>query len=150
MFLRYKRDATALPFVVEQVALFVENTDGTGLRQLTPYGVAAPHERASAKWSPDGLKIISGMHNGQLFVVSPDSKGLTTIKLDVGTQQYFAFEPHWSPDGTQIIFCMFINGLEGIFKANPDGSVVVQLTSTPPFENLYNGADWGMHPVAAR
>ena len=148
VFLRYRRDATNLPFVVEQVALFVENTDGTGLRQLTPYGLAAPHERASARWSPDGTKIISGMHNGQLFVVRPDGTGLTTLKLQVGTQRYFAFEPHWSPDGTRIIFGMFVNGQEGLFTANPDGSDVVQITSTLPFVNLYNGPDWGTHQLA--
>jgi len=150
VFLRFKREVTNLPRegVVEQVALFVENIDGTGLQQLTPYGVAAPHERASAKWSPDGTKIISGMHNGNLFVVHPDGTGLTMLKLQVGTQKYFAFEPHWSPDGTRIIFGMFINGQEGMFTANPDGSNVVQIVSTPPFENLYNGPDWGTHPLS--
>jgi len=149
VFLRFRRENfVATPSVTEQVAIFVENTDGTGLRQLTPYGVAVQHERASARWSPDGTKVISGMHNGQLFIMRPDGTGLTTIKLQVTTQQYFAFEPHWSPDGTRIIFGMFINGQEGLFTANPDGSNVVQLTSTPPFENLYNGPDWGTHPVS--
>jgi len=32
--------ASASLAVPERVALFVENTDGTGLHQLTPYGVA--------------------------------------------------------------------------------------------------------------
>src|SRR6266566_7839422 len=72
------------------------------------------------KWSPDGLKIISEMHDGRLFVVYPDGTGLTTIKLQTGTERYFAFEPHWSPDETRIIFCMYINGGEGIYTANPD------------------------------
>jgi len=150
VFLRYRREVFHQTFRAEQIALFVENTDGTGLRQLTPYGVAAPHERASAKWSPDGTKIISGMQNGQLFMVHPDGSGLTTLKLQVGTQQYFAFEPHWSPDGTRIIFGMFINNIEGIFTANSDGSNVLQIlsTPTPPFDALYNGPDWGTHPLA--
>jgi Tol biopolymer transport system component len=148
VFLRSRRENFGTtPSVTQQVALFVENTDGTGLRQLTPYGLAAPHERASARWSPDGTKIISGMHNGQLFIVHPDGTGLTTLKLQVGTQRYFAFEPHWSPDSTRIIFGMFVNGQEGLFTANPDGSDVVQITSTLPFVNLYSGPDWGTHPL---
>lgn len=92
-----------------------------------------------------GTKIISTLSNGQLFTVRPDSTDLTTIKLQVGTQQYFAFEPHWSPDGTRIIFCMFINGGEGIFTANPDGSDIEQVTFTTDFSTLFNGPDWGIH-----
>ena len=152
VFLRYRRDSTNLPFVVEQVAMFVENTDGTGLRQITPYGLAAPHERASAKWSPDGTQIISSrnstlFHRNQLFIVRPDGTGLTPIHLQTGTSQYYAFEPHWSPDGTRIIFGMFINGGEGIYTANPDGSDVKQVTFTTNFNTLFNGPDWGTHPV---
>jgi Tol biopolymer transport system component len=155
--LRFKRDSGASPpqppplpdhsFVTEQVAIFIENVDGTGLTQITPYGLAAPHEVASAKWSPDGRNIISEMKNGRLFVVHPDGTGLTPIQLQVGTQQYFAFEPHWSPDGTRIIFCMFVNAGEGIYTANPDGTDVKQVTFTTDFSTIFNGADWGTHPV---
>ena len=42
------------------------------------------------------------MHDGRLFAVRPDGDGLTQINLQTGTQQYFAFEPRWSPDGTRI------------------------------------------------
>jgi len=147
VFLRYRREVFHQTFRAEQVAMFLENTDGTGLRQLTPYGLAFPHEIASAKWSPDGLKIISEMHDGRLFVVYPDGTGLTTIKLQTGTERYFAFEPHWSPDETRIIFCMYINGGEGIYTANPDGSDVKQVTFTTNFNTLFNGPDWGTHPI---
>jgi len=152
VFLRYKFDATNRPFVVEQVAIFVENLDGTGLRQITPYGLAAPHERASAKWSPDGTEIISSrnsplFNHNQLFVVRRDGTGLTPINLQTDTNQYFAFEPHWSPDGTKIIFGMSINGGEGLFTANPDGSGVTQVEFTTDFTTQFNGPDWGTHPV---
>jgi len=98
----YRREVFHQTFRAEQVALFVEKIDGTGLRQLTPYGLAFPHELTSAKWSPDGINIISTMHDGRLFAVRPDGDGLTQINLQTGTQQYFAFEPRWSPDGTRI------------------------------------------------
>jgi hypothetical protein len=39
-------------------ALFVENTNGTGLRQLIPYGLANSHDNGLAHWSRDGRKIL--------------------------------------------------------------------------------------------
>ena len=50
------------------------------------------------------------------------------IHLHTGTTQYFAFEPDWSPDGTRIVFCMYIHGQEDIYTANADGSNLVQVT----------------------
>ena len=143
LFLRFRRE-NAANFREQQVALFVENIDGTGLRQITPYGLAAPHEAASARWSPDGQDIISETTQGTLFVVHPDGSGLSMIRLQTGTTRYFASEPAWSPDGTKIVFCMFINGQEDIYTANADGSNVKQVTNDPAFED---GPDWGTHPV---
>jgi Tol biopolymer transport system component len=141
LFLRF-RGENSKP---EQVALFVANIDGSGLRQLTPYGLAQPHEIASARWSPNGQDIISETTQGRLFVVHPDGSGLGMIPLQTGTTRYFAFEPTWSPDGTQILFCMFLNGQEDLYTANADGSNVRQITDTPDFEI---GPDWGTHPLA--
>lgn len=78
----------------------------------------------------------------------PDGTGLAPIILQIGTGRYSAFEPHWSPDGTRIIFCMFINGGEGIYTANADGSNVAQIAFTTSFANFYNEPDWGTHPLA--
>jgi Tol biopolymer transport system component len=136
VFLRYKNENTNH----QQVAVFVENVDGTGLRQLTPYGLAEPHELAAAQWSLDGREIISETTRGRLFVVRPDGNSLTPIHLQTATNKYFAFEPDWSPDGSHIVFCMFINGQEDIYTATPDGSDLDQVTNTPDFEN---GPDWG-------
>jgi Tol biopolymer transport system component len=137
VFLRFKNEETRQP---EQVALFVENLDGTGLRQITPYGLAQPHEIAAAQWSPDGREIISETTQGRLFVVRADGTGGAPINLQTGTKKYFAFEPDWSPDGTRIVFCMIINGQEDIYTAKADGSDLIQVTNTPDFEN---GPDWG-------
>jgi Tol biopolymer transport system component len=150
LFLRFKPGASPgpRPFQTQQVALFVENIDGTGLRQITPYGLAAPHEVAGASWSPDGTEIITEMKNGRLFVVRTDGTGLSMIHLQTGTTRYFAFQPHWSPDGTRILFCMFINGGEGIYTANPAGSDVKKVTFTMDSANIYNGPNWGTHTVS--
>jgi Tol biopolymer transport system component len=128
----------------------VENIDGTGLRQITPYMLA---ENPSASWSPDGTKILTNMSNGaggtanRLFIVNLNRGGVTPISLQVGTQRYSVFAPAWSPDGTRIIFCMFINGGEGIYTANTDGSAVEQVTFTTDFSNLFDEPHWGTHPV---
>jgi Tol biopolymer transport system component len=144
LFLRF-RGENAANFREEQVALFVANIDGSGLRQLTPYRLAQPHELASARWSPNGRDIISETTQGRLFAVHPDGSGLRMIPLQTGTTRYFAFEPSWSPDGTQILFGMFINGQEDLYTANADGSNLKQITDTPDFEI---GPDWGTHPLA--
>ena len=147
VFLRFKPGASPdpRPFRTQQVALWVANVDGTGAQQLTPYGLAAPHEAATAHWSPDGAKIISALSNGRLFTVRLDGSGLTPINLQTGTGDYFAFQPDWSPEGNRIIFCMFTNGQEDIYTANLDGSGIARVTNTPDFENA---PDWGRNAMS--
>jgi Tol biopolymer transport system component len=139
VFVRFKDENTSQ----QQVAVYVEKLDGTGLRQVTPYGLPQAHELASARWSPDGREIISATTEGRMFVVHPDGTHLRRIQLQTGTNNYFAFEPAFSPDGTRIIFCMFIHDHEDIYTANPDGSNLVRVTHTTEFEN---GPDWGRLP----
>lgn len=128
----------------QQVAVFVANVDGSGIRQITPYGLVHAHEFTWASWSPDGTKIISQTQQGRLFTVRPDGAEVAPIMLQTGTGQYFAFQPHWSPDGTRILFSMFINGGEGLYTANPDGSEVQQVMFTMDFSEFFNGPDWGV------
>jgi Tol biopolymer transport system component len=141
VFLRFRPGPPRAHDHANQVALFVENVDGSGLRQITPYGLAHAHEIASARWSPDGREIISETTQGLLFVAHLDGSDPTLIHLQTGTRQYFAFEPDWSPDGTRIVFCMGINGQEDVYTAKVDGTDAVQVTNTPDFEN---GPDWGI------
>ena len=55
-------------------ALFVANADGTGLRQITPFGVPDPDE--VPKWSPDGTEILFGSATEKLVAVHPDGTGV--------------------------------------------------------------------------
>ena len=152
VFQRFKpaKGPSSTPVPDAQVALFVENIDGSGLRQITPYLLS---DNPSASWSPDGLKIVTNMSNGaggganRLFIVDPNGGGVTPISLQLGTQKYSVFAPAWSPDGKRIIFCVFINGGEGIYTANPNGSDVEQVTFTTDFSNLFDEPNWGAHPV---
>jgi Tol biopolymer transport system component len=80
-----------------------------------------------------------------LFTVNPDGSGLKVVHLQTANSNYFAFEPGWSPDGTKIVFALSIDGTEGIFTANADGSGVSQITDSPTFDAA---PDWGTHPLA--
>jgi Tol biopolymer transport system component len=82
-----------------QGVLFIENTNGTGLRQLPAagklnFGGITP----AARFSPDGAQIIGELGNGKIFTIHPDGSGYTETNLQVNAP-YFAFGPDWSPDG---------------------------------------------------
>jgi Tol biopolymer transport system component len=93
-------------------ALFVENTDGTCLHRIVPFGLANSHDNAVARWSPDGSAILFASDHGLLFVVHPDGTGMRRIPLDTGGGFAFAFAPGWSPDGTSIVFSLFLDTTE--------------------------------------
>jgi TolB protein len=118
-------------------AIFVVNIDGTGVRQITPWGMAGC---CAASWSPDGRWILFDAR-GNLYVVHPDGTGLKQIVLHPGSR-HWAFEPAWSPDGTRVVFTMYVLALgqDDIYTARADGSDLFQVTNTPEHEGQ---ADWG-------
>jgi TolB protein len=149
VFMRAKPGAGPIPDRDQSGALFIENVDGTGLRQITPYGLANSHDNGFARWSPDGSEILFAaaherFEGAMLFVVHPDGGGLRKIPLDVGGSHTYAFTPGWSPDGTRIVFSLFVQttGQEGIFTARRDGADVTAVDST----GFEDSADWGTHP----
>ena len=153
VFMRAKPGAGPVPDRSQSGALFIENSDGTGLHQITPYGLANSHDNGVARWSPNGSEILfAGIHErfngGSLYVVHTDGTGLRSIPLKTGGSFSLAFTPGWSPDGTKMIFSLFTAkgpriGDEGIYTANADGSGLFQVTSGFGFDF----ADWGTHPL---
>ena len=126
-------------------ALFLVHPDGTGLRQLTKWGLNA----ALPDWSPDGSTIVFVNTEflpiaSDLFTIHPDGSGLTLLlksaaRTGVGN-------PRWSPDGTKIIFAGGISpGLIGLWTVNSDGSDAAEIPA------LTGGAlafpAWGTHPL---
>jgi Tol biopolymer transport system component len=55
----------------EAAALYVANTDGTGLHQITAYGQADSHPGGSMRWSPDGTKILLASQDHHLHLIYP-------------------------------------------------------------------------------
>jgi len=147
VFMRTKPGAGPIPDRSQRGALFVANTDGTGLRQLTPRGLANSHDNGLAHWSPDGTRILLASAHGSLFTVRPDGAGLQAIPLKTGGGFSYAVTPGWSPDGTRIVFSLFLwtTGQVDLYTARADGRQVARVTDTSDFEDL---ADWGPSPSA--
>jgi Tol biopolymer transport system component len=151
VFMRAKPGKGPQPDRHQRGALFVANTDGSGLRQITRYGLANSHDNGLAHWSPDGREILFAAVNARfdsatLYRVRPDGSGLRPIRLQAaGRGKPLPFTPDWSPDGTRIVFSMIApeTGHVDIYTATLDGKDVVQVTDTPDFEDF---ADWGTIP----
>jgi Tol biopolymer transport system component len=158
LFIRFHPGNGANRELNKRTALFIERLDGSGLRQVTPYGLTAAHEDVWAAWAPNGheiLSVVSGRarHPGpitcidtlgaclathsKLFTIHPDGSGYHPIRLRLPTSigRYRVLEPSWSTDGRRIIFCLWPSkGNEDIYTANANGSHVLRLTHTPAFE----------------
>jgi Tol biopolymer transport system component len=120
-------------------ALFVTPAGGGKPHRITPWGLSDD----SASWSPDGSTIVFGT-SGYLYRVSPDGKGLAKIAVQTpdGSAATHAFDVSFSPDGRRIVFSL--GGAEpGIYVADPDGSNVKRLTTSPTEDHH---ANWGTSP----
>jgi dipeptidyl aminopeptidase/acylaminoacyl peptidase len=141
------------------VAIFVVNLDGSGLRRISPWGSGGPNGELTdvrAGWSPDGSTILFG-EGCSLFTVHPDGTGLTEIPLAGVNSSWCPFVPGWSPDGTKFVFAMGNNPvtdvargtrLQNIYTANADGTDVQQVTHDTSWAFHDGSPDWGPHPLA--
>ena len=132
-------------------ALFVVNTEGTGLHRLTPWQDGA----GTPKWSPDGTRIVfrggcclatppAGGALMQLFLVGADGGPITQLTSTPDTASYW---PSWSPDGRSIVFTSY-SATEGqpqrLYTIKPDGTDMKSLTSRLREQNE---ASWGIAPT---
>ncbi len=111
--------------------LYSIKPDGTDLFQITnlpPTGNLAWFQ----DYSPDGTRLVF-CHDmtgaTELYIINADGTGLMQLTHD-GTENIF---PHWSPDGSRILFStLFAGGKFGahhLATIRPDGTDRRQLTS---------------------
>jgi WD40-like Beta Propeller Repeat len=112
------------------------NPDGSNQTLIAPGGRPAP--------SPDGKKIAFTKvppegGNTELYVMNADGTGASRLTDDATFEEW----PAWSPDGSEISFTSTEgDGTYEVFKMNPDGSGVVQLTSGGGLDKGGFRADW--------
>lgn len=139
-FVRIKQDEN-------QQALFSMNRDGSGLRQLTPYGwdVAIKHD-----WAPDGKLIV--LTTNADFIRANEPANLITIHPDgTGKKQLTrftsrstgAFAGSFSPDGKQIVFRLETGGQPSVAFINRNGG---KIRTTPASKTAPRFIDWGRQP----
>jgi TolB protein len=126
--------------------LYVLNSDGSGLRNLTaklPAGIRLALGPASDPvWSPDGQMIAfahrcrpeCGLNPGggePIYVVKADGSRLRKLTpKPVGTSR----DPAWSSDGRKIAFVSERDGNSEIYVMNANGSGQRNLTRNPAFD----------------
>jgi Tol biopolymer transport system component len=139
------------------VGLFVVNTNGTGLKQITPPSF---NDLSSAgDWSPQGNEIVFSVHltpdvHSSIWVVHADGTGLHEINVrpatacggaDADPNAEGCNQPAWSPDGTKVVFVRSHNNdTDGeIYTVNLDGTGLFQVTNAPGS----GSPDWGTTPT---
>lgn len=74
--------------------VYVMNSDGTNVRQVSPSGSQGP-----AEWSKDG-KMVAFTNGGRVYRINIDGTGLTQLSPAGASDT----APDWSPDDSTIVF----------------------------------------------
>ena len=124
------------------VSLYRIAIDGSTPERLVD-GVSA---HAAPSWSPDGARIAYTSFAGYDPVYESGSIGVRVIDVETkeetdltGPEYSLAFNPSWSPDGTEIAFIVKHQGI-GERPQHSPGDVVVAQLGQEGFENLTDGA----------
>lgn len=104
--------------------------DGSNLVNLTDH----PADDFMGVFSPDGRRIAFTRRLGpdtEVYVMNADGSEQTNLTNDPGSADEL---PHWSPDGTRLVFSSTRGGSPGnpeIWTMAADGSDLVKLTDEP-------------------
>jgi len=117
------------------------NADGSEqVRVVTPGSAVAP------RWSPDGSRIVFysrfPAQDPSISLINADGTGLVQLlrtAYEGGPLDSFGSGADWSPDGSKIVFPGRLDGAEGLYVMNIDGTGLVKITSGG------NKPDWGLN-----
>jgi Tol biopolymer transport system component len=110
----------------DNMEIFVINSDGTGLTQLTD----SPEADLNPSISGDGSKVAFhhyydiSVEKPEIFVVNSDGTGLKQLTSNFGDRY-----PSISGDGSKIAFQRGYDNDTEIFVVNSDGTGLTQLTN---------------------
>jgi Tol biopolymer transport system component len=135
--------------------LFVVNTNGTGLKRITPADFILSSD-SQGRWSPQGNEIVFSRRvtpdvHSSIWVVHADGSGLHEINVQPASACGGAIadpnaegclQPTWSPDGTKIAF----RRGDEIYTVNADGTGLTQVTHGSSSDAESEHPDWGTHP----
>jgi Tol biopolymer transport system component len=118
--------------------LYVVNSDGSGLRNLTSKLEAGRGPGAGPAsdpaWSPDGRKLAFVRLNAALgepiHVVNADGSGLRRLTRNAANDA----DPTWSPNGRKLAFVSERDGNSEVYVMNANGSGQRSLTRNPAFD----------------
>jgi Tol biopolymer transport system component len=127
------------------VSLYRIAVDGSTPERLVD-GVSA---HAAPAWSPDGTRIAYTSFAGYDPVYESGAISVRVVDVEsgdetdlTGAEYPLAFNPSWSPDGSEIAFIVKHQGLGERPQHSPGDVLVANLTrsETDEFENLTDGA----------
>ena len=125
-----------------RLALYVINSDGTGLAKLASNLFEIGVIEASPDISGDGSKIVftANIHDGKaIFIINSDGTGLKELaqnSYDPGNNWKY---PQISDDGSKVVFSAYSIDSYKIFVVNSDATGLRQIAQSPTKIKYYEG-----------